>query len=184
MHQFPEFRPGQIFNPAEIKSQFKSLGEKATIYKGCRIIEATKVSVGDHSQIDEGVYIFAGQGVEIGRYVHMASLASISGGGKCELEDYVGIGMGTRIITGSEDVRSPGLTNPTVPSHRRSVIRDKVTIKQHALLFTNVIVFPSITIGEGAVVSAGSIVNRSLEPWTIYAGNPLVPISKREKPEL
>jgi acetyltransferase-like isoleucine patch superfamily enzyme len=33
-------------------------------------------------------------------------------------------------------------------------------------------VLPGVTIGDGAVVGAGSIVTRDVEPWTVVAGNP------------
>lgn len=41
---------------------------------------------------------------------------------------------------------------------------------------------PGVTIGEGALVGANSLVNRNLKPWCIYAGNPVKLIGEREKP--
>ena len=48
-------------------------------------------------------------------------------------------------------------------------------------MFTNTVVFPDVTIGEGAVVAAGSVVHRDLQSWGIYGGNPLVKIGVRPK---
>lgn len=31
---------------------------------------------------------------------------------------------------------------------------------------------PGVTIGEGAVVAAGSVVTKDVEPWTVVGGNP------------
>ena len=45
----------------------------------------------------------------------------------------------------------------------------------------NVIILKGVTIGEGAVVGAGSIVTKDVPPWTIVAGNPARII--REIPE-
>ncbi len=47
-----------------------------------------------------------------------------------------------------------------------------VTIKQFAFIGVNVVVLPGVTIGEGAVVGAGSVVTRDVEPYSLYAGNP------------
>lgn len=41
---------------------------------------------------------------------------------------------------------------------------------------------PGVTIGEGALVGANALVNRNLEPWGIYFGNPVKKIGEREKP--
>ncbi len=51
-----------------------------------------------------------------------------------------------------------------------------VTIEDYAYIGTGAIIKPGssdkpITIGEGAVVGMGSVVNKSIEPYTIVAGN-------------
>jgi serine acetyltransferase len=40
-----------------------------------------------------------------------------------------------------------------------------------------VIILPNVTIGRGAVVTAGSVVTQSVPPMTIVQGNPAVPIA-------
>jgi acetyltransferase-like isoleucine patch superfamily enzyme len=41
-------------------------------------------------------------------------------------------------------------------------------------------ILPGVTIGEGAVVAAGSVVVKDVEPWTVVGGNPAKVIKKRE----
>lgn len=36
----------------------------------------------------------------------------------------------------------------------------------------NVVVLPGVTIGDGAVVGAGSVMTRDVAPFTLVAGNP------------
>jgi acetyltransferase-like isoleucine patch superfamily enzyme len=38
-----------------------------------------------------------------------------------------------------------------------------------------------VTIGEGAVIGAGSFVNKDLDPWGIYVGSPAKKIGERPK---
>ena len=42
------------------------------------------------------------------------------------------------------------------------------------------IILPGVTIGEGAVVGAGSVVTKDVKPWTVVGGNPAKVIKKRE----
>ena len=158
-----------------------SLRPQTKIYRGCRLVGGDRIEIGDHSQIDEGVRIYAGQGVRIGLHVHLALACSISGGGTCVLGDFVGIGAGVRLLTGSDRPDGEGLTNPTIPATMRSVRRGGIKIGDHAVVFTNSVVFPDVIIGEGAVIAAGALVHRSICPWGIYAGNPLVQIGIRPK---
>jgi acetyltransferase-like isoleucine patch superfamily enzyme len=174
----PEFLPGTPLPEALARQHLRSCGKGVRIYKGSRLVPPHHISIGDFSQIDEGVCIFAGEGVQIGRHVHFALGSAITGGGACIVHDFVGIGAGTRIITGTELLEG-GLTNPTVPPHLRAVSRGRVELRAHALIFTNVVILPGITIGEGAVVSAGSIVHHDLKPWAIYGGTPLVQVGVR-----
>ena len=39
---------------------------------------------------------------------------------------------------------------------------------------------PGVTVGEGAVVGARSVVVKDVEPWMVVAGNPAIAIKKRE----
>jgi galactoside O-acetyltransferase len=175
------FSPGEQVPEDLLRARLRHCGAGVKVYAGARLVGAERIALGDRSQIDEGVRVFAGEGVEIGRHVHLAFGASISGGGRCEIGDFASVAAGVRLITGSDLADGSGLTNPTVPATLRAVRRDRVRIGAHAVLFTGVIVLPGVSIGEGAVVSAGAVVHRDLKPWAIYAGQPLVQIGVRPK---
>ena len=80
------------------------------------------------------------------------------------------IGEDVRLITGSHDVTSPHFNLVTRP----------ITINDNVWIATGAIVLPGVTIGEGAVVGAGSVVTKDVEPWTVVGGNPAKFIKKRE----
>ncbi len=174
-----EFQETPTIPEAVARHWLASCGVGVRIYRGCRILEPQKVSIGDYTQIDEQVCIFPGRETVLGRHVHLAICSSISGGGSCRLGDFVGIGAGARLITGTDLPNGESLTNPTVPTHYRIVQRGEIVIDAHALIFTNCVVLPDVRIGEGAVVAAGSVVHHDLKAWGIYAGQPLVQVGVR-----
>ena len=53
-----------------------------------------------------------------------------------------------------------------------NVITKPIVIKDKAWIGMNAIVLKGVTIGEGAVVAAGSVVTKDVEPWTVVGGNP------------
>ena len=57
-----------------------------------------------------------------------------------------------------------------------------VTIERDAFLGPGVIVLPSVVVGHGSVVSAGSVVTRSIPPLTLAQGNPATAIAELSMP--
>lgn len=47
-----------------------------------------------------------------------------------------------------------------------------VNIEDNVFIFSNAMIMPGVKIGEGAIVLAGSVVTKDVEPWTIVGGNP------------
>ncbi len=62
-------------------------------------------------------------------------------------------------------------------SQARARHEPTVRIEDDAYIGPGVIILPNVTIGQGAVVSAGSVVSRSVPPRTLVRGNPAVPIA-------
>lgn len=50
--------------------------------------------------------------------------------------------------------------------------KGKITIKKDAWIGTGAVILPDITIGEGSVIGANSVVIRDVPPHTVYAGVP------------
>jgi acetyltransferase-like isoleucine patch superfamily enzyme len=48
-----------------------------------------------------------------------------------------------------------------------------VVIGSHVMIGANCTILPGVTIGDGAVVAAGSVVHKDVEPGAMVGGNPL-----------
>src|SRR4029079_17694873 len=59
-----------------------------------------------------------------------------------------------------------------------------VTIGDNVWIATGSIILPGVTVGEGSVISAGSVVRRSVPPYSLVMGNPAKVLAPLPRPEL
>lgn len=96
------------------------------------------------------------------------------------------IGADCRIARGVWMFDSPG--HPSDPeSRRRGAPPDPdqvrpITIGENVWIGGFSIIFPGVTIGEGSVIAAGSVVIADVPPFTVMAGNPARRIAQLTKP--
>ena len=157
------------------------VGQDVIIWPLAKIVSPEVISIGDSVIIDDFVFLMGGTRTVIGSFVHIASFVSITGGGEFIMEDFSGLSGGIRVYTGNEDYLGGSLTNPAVPHPYRVPIRSFVHIKKHAIIGANTVILPGVTIGEGAVIGANSLVTKDCEPWTIYVGSPARPLRPRPR---
>lgn len=66
-------------------------------------------------------------------------------------------------------------------NEQRHYSRGKVVIKKKAYIGANTVICKPVTIGEGAIIGASSVVTKDIPPFEVWAGNPARFIRKREK---
>lgn len=159
---------------------YKKIGTDVRISDLAIISRPELMELGDHIAIDAWTYISTQ--AQLGSYIHIAPSVSIIGGAPALLvmEDFTNIGSGSRVVCASDDFLQ-GLISPVVPIEYRTVINKPVIFRRYATLGVNCSVLPGVTLGEGCIVGANSLVTRDTEPWTVYAGSPAKPIKIREK---
>jgi galactoside O-acetyltransferase len=167
---------------ASIESyKFQEIGKDVTIYQPTSIINEKNYFLKSNIIIAEYCWLMASNKTYIGNFTHIACHSSFSGGNLLLIEDFVSLSAGVRLIPGSDIADGSCLINSTVPEDYRGVRRSFIHIEKFAFLATNVVCYPGVTIGEGAVVGAGSIVTKDIEPWTVNIGFPAKPVSRRPK---
>jgi acetyltransferase-like isoleucine patch superfamily enzyme len=131
-------------------------GENVTVHE--RVIihaQGGEVRIGDNVSINPGCVIYGGGGVTIGRYTLLAAA--------------------TKIIAQGHNYKSRDLLIKKQGSSARGI-----SVGEDVWCGVNVVVLDGVTIGNGAVVGAGSIVTKSVEAYSVNAGNPSRQIAKRE----
>lgn len=162
-----------------VELAFAAVGADVQIWPRAHIVRPEAITIGDSVIIDDFVFLDGGRHSSIGSFVHIASFTSIVGGGRFEMDDFAGLSGGVRVYTGNEDYSGGCLTNPAVPAPYRRATRGEVHICRHAIVGANTVILPGVTIGEGAVVGANSLVTKDCAPWTVSIGSPARVIKAR-----
>jgi virginiamycin A acetyltransferase len=71
-----------------------------------------------------------------------------------------------------------------VPPLSKMPIKGDTVVGNDVWIGQNVTIMPGVVIGDGAIIGANSIVAKSVDPYTIVAGNPIKVIRKRFDDEL
>jgi acetyltransferase-like isoleucine patch superfamily enzyme len=121
--------------------------------------------IGDNSKI--GAFVEVQKGAEIGRNVKVSSHTFICEG--VHIENDVFIGHNVSFIND----RYPRATNGAGHLQTEADWQLSTTlVRRGASIGTGSTILCGITIGEDAIVGAGSVVTRDVPPRTIVAGNP------------
>lgn len=158
------------------------------IYDPVIIIKPEMVHIDPEARIDSFVKIEGGNGVTIGRWVHIASFVHINiGGGEVIFEEGSAASSGAKIIGGSALIEGESMS-AKAPKEKQQIKRNRTVIGKNAAVLTNATVLPGVTVGEGAVVAAGAVATKDIPPYEVWAGVPakkigVRPISAAEKRE-
>jgi maltose O-acetyltransferase len=120
------------------------IGAKVTGLKQCGF-QSKNVSIGDGSFVNVGCWFEGFGSIDIGRDVFL--------------------GPQVLILTSTHDIDEDGQVTrtPTV---------SPVRIEDRCWLGARATVLPGVTIGEGTIIGAGSVVTRDCKPGALYVGVP------------
>ncbi len=177
------FNPG-YYNEEELAGfGFKSIGTNVQVAKNCTIIGLSNISLGSNIRIDGNTTISAyGKGwLDIGSYIHIGGCCFLSAGEGITMKDFSGLSQGVRIYSRTDDYSGKYLSNPTVPEKFTNITGGTVTLNKHVMIGPGTVILPKVTIGEGSVVGALSLVTKSLNPWGVFWGSPVKRIQDRSQ---
>ena len=61
------------------------------------------------------------------------------------------------------------------------LISKAIALEPYSWVCARAIVLPGVTLSEGSVLGAGAVTSKSLDSWSVYAGNPAVKVAARTK---
>jgi acetyltransferase-like isoleucine patch superfamily enzyme len=122
----------------------------ATLQGGVRFFHVGRLTVGEDSVINRGVYLDNRGGITVGQHVSIAH--------------------DVRIYTMGHDVHDASFATKASP----------VRIDDYAVVFAGAMLMPGVLLGEGAVVMAGAVVTKDVPPRRIVGGNPARDLGERQ----
>lgn len=129
-----------------------------TIRGGIRVLGYTKVN--GKTEIDDNTIINSMQ---------------VIGSGVCLIGKYCHLATGLTIITMNHNYKGDGIPYDDTDIEKPVIIEDFVWIGAH------VTILPGVTIGEGAIVQAGSVIRKNVPPLSMVGGNPCEVFGYRDK---
>jgi len=149
-------------------SEFLCISADVKLGKDVRLskfINLYGCAIGDESRI--GAFVEVQKNATIGKRCKISSHSFICEG--VVIEDEVFVGHGVTFIN---DVYPRAVNEDGQPQTEADWRVDPTTVKKGASIGSGATILCNLTIGERAIVGAGSVVTRDVPPNSIVAGNP------------
>ncbi|CAH0184973.1 Hexapeptide repeat of succinyl-transferase [Plantibacter sp. VKM Ac-1784] len=148
-------------------------------HPGARIEAGVKLGGPGTYRLDRGCTVSKGAQMWVGE----GATLHLSKGSKIGMRTIVNVESGLEIgpdvrISWEVQILDTDFHWTTSPTGRRRAHTAPIVIERKVLIGTRCLVLKGVTLGEGAVVGAGSVVRRDVPPRTVVAGNPAVAVGE------
>ncbi len=155
-----------------------SCGRRPRMGENCIIGNASGISIGNNLTCFGNDYLFANEGgrIFIGNNVsiNFNVMINASEDGRIVIGDDVLIASG--VVMRSSNHR---FSEKRVPINMQGHEPGFIIVKNNVWIASNAVLLPNITVGEGAIIAAGAVVTKDVEPYSIVGGVPAVKIKDR-----
>ncbi|MEO1428660.1 MAG: acyltransferase [Cyanobacteria bacterium J06633_8] len=163
-----------------IGTPYIEIGNRVSLLKGVQINALghpkNKVSIKDRVRLERGVdirslyntHILIDENVYIGPYVIITGTGNVKIGKNCLIAPHCGIFANNHVFA-----------DPTQTIEAQGTTGEGIVIENDCWLGHNVTVLDGVRIGEGSIIGAGSVVNKSIPAFSIAVGTPARVIKNR-----
>ncbi len=149
---------------------FKTIGNGCLISRYARFYGASEMTIGNNVRIDD--YCILSGKITLGSNIHISAYVALYGAMGITIDDYSGISARSTVYSAMDDFGGDYMIGPMSPEGTTNVTGGLVHLGKFVQIGAHCLVFPNLTISEGAVVGAASLVREDLAPWGIYFGTP------------
>lgn len=138
-----------------LKSIAKYVGDNVSIREGVYMYNIENIEIGDNVSIHPMCYIEAAGGISIGNNVSIAHLVTI---------------MSCTHIFNDKDI----------PIKDQDIRCEKTIIEDNVWIGAKATILYGVTVSEGSIVGANSLVNKNVPPFIVVGGIPAKQIKERD----
>lgn len=127
--------------------------------------ELFRGNIGEGSRVMPSIKVVRGNSVKIGKNVVIMYNCLMMAAGTITIEDDAQVAANVQLISNNHDIHD-----------RKILVCKPVVLKKNCWIGAGASILPGVTVGENAIVGAGSVVTKDVEANTIVAGNPAIVI--------
>ena len=164
--------------------QFISVGKKFIAEEGCEINGLSRQGIRIGDRVTIGAYALIrpssyyggepGEGLKIGDNSNIGPFSYVGCSGYIEIGDNVM--MSPRVSLYAE---THNYDRTDIPMKGQGVTRNSIRIENDCWIAANSVILAGVTISEGSIVAAGSVVYKDVPPYSIVAGVPAIVVRRR-----
>ena len=161
---------------------FKSIGRNVKISDKTSIYAPENISIGNNVRIDDFCVLSAFGGyIKLHSHIHIAVFCNLSGKGGIEIGDFCGLSSRVSLYSASDDYGGDFLAGPVMEAECINITEGPIILEKFVTVGTNSAIMPNVTLKEGCVLGAFSLLTKNTEAWTINAGITAIKIKARSK---
>lgn len=139
------------------------------------ILKSIAKKVGDNVSIHENVYLFSPENLQIGDNVSIHPMCYIDATGGINIGDDVSIAHMVTIMSTTHLFE-----NVDIPIKNQGCVSKCTSIGNNVWIGAKSTILYGVEISEGCVIGANSLVNKSIEEFSVACGNPAKIIKERK----
>lgn len=140
----------------------------------CALLRLFGAKIGDSNFIYPSARVWAPWLLETADVVTLGPHTEIYNPGGVRLGHHTIISQGAYLCGATHDYNKPSF----------DYVKKPITTEPYVWICARAIVLPGVHCAVGSVLGAGGVISRTMEPWTVYSGNPAAARGQRRKFEV
>lgn len=138
------------------------------------LLKFAGLHVPTNTSINSGLRMYNPSNIYIGEDTIIGENAVLDGRDKLRIGNHVDLASQVMIYNSEHDIHDPHFNPISAP----------VVIEDYVFIGPRAIILPGVKVGKGAVIGAGAVVTKDVDPYTVVGGVPAKKIGERTVKDL